>query len=61
MSCSVSLVIASSGYWLILVTGGKFDDAVVHYLDLKLIDNETDIYSKDTQTGQYMQFSSCTP
>ena len=35
-------------------TVDKFDDGVVHYLDLKIIDNETDIYYKDTQTGQYM-------
>ena len=42
-------------------TVDKFDDGVVHYLDLKIIDNETDIYYKDTQTGQYMHFSSYKP
>ena len=39
----------------------KFDDAVVHYLDLKIIDNETYIYYKDTHTDQYMHFSSYKP
>ena len=39
----------------------KFDDGVVHYLDLKITDNETDICYKDTHTGQYMHFSSYTP
>ena len=39
----------------------KFDDGVVHYLDLKIIDNETDIYYTDTHTSQYMHFSSYTP
>ena len=39
----------------------KFDDGVVHYLYLKLIDNETDTYYKGTYTGQCMHFSSCTP
>ena len=41
-------------------TVGKFDDGVAHYLDLKNIDNETNIYYKDTHTGQYMYFSSYT-
>ena len=36
----------------------KFDDGAVHYLDLKIIDNETDVYYKDTHTGKYMHFSS---
>ena len=34
----------------------KFDDGFVHYLDLKIVDNETDIYYKDTHTGEYMHF-----
>ena len=42
-------------------TVDKFDDGVVHYLHLKSIDNETDIYYKDIDTCQYMQFSSCIP
>ena len=39
---------------------GNFDDGAVHYLDFKIIDNETDIYYKDTRTVQYMHFSSYT-
>ena len=35
----------------------KFDDGIVHYLDIKIIDNETYIYYKNTHTGQYMHFS----
>ena len=42
-------------------TVDKFNDGVVHYLDLKIIDNETDIYYKDTHTSRYMNFSSYTP
>ena len=41
-------------------TVDKFDDGVVHYLDLKIIDYETDIYYKDKHTGQYMHVSSYT-
>ena len=29
----------------------KFEDGIVHYLDIKIVDNETDIYHKDTHTG----------
>ena len=35
----------------------KFDDGIVHYSDIQIVDNETDIYFKDTHTGQYMHFS----
>ena len=41
-------------------TVDKFDDGVLHYLELKIIDNETDIYYTDTHTDQYMHFSSYT-
>ena len=41
-------------------TVDKFDDGIVHYLDIKIFDNETDIYL-DTHTGQYMHFSSYAP
>ena len=41
-------------------TVDKFDDGIVHYLDIKIFDNETDIYL-DTHTGQYMHFSSYGP
>ena len=42
-------------------TANKFDDGVVHYWDLKTIDNKTDIYYNDTHIGQYMHFSSYKP
>ena len=31
-------------------TVDKFDDGIVHYLDIKIVDNETDIYFKDIHT-----------
>ena len=34
----------------------KFDDGVVHYLDLKIVDNETHTYYKDIHIGEYMHF-----
>ena len=39
----------------------KFDDGVVHYLDVKIMNNETGIYYKHTHTSQYMYFYSYTP
>ena len=39
-------------------TVDKFDDGIVHYLDIKILDNETDIYFKDTHPCKYMYFSS---
>ena len=42
-------------------TVDKFDDGIVHYVDIKIIDNETDIYYKNTRTGQYMHFSTFVP
>ena len=36
---------------------GKFDYAFVHYLDSKIIDNESGIYYKDKYTGQYLGVS----
>ena len=39
----------------------KFDDGIVHYLDIKIIDSETYIYYKNTHTGQYMHFSTFAP
>ena len=41
-------------------TVDKFGDGFVYYLDLKIIDNETAIYYKDTHTGHYVHFSSYT-
>ena len=37
-------------------TVDKFNDGIVHYLVIKIVDNETDIYFKDTHTGQYIHF-----
>ena len=42
-------------------TVDRFDDGIVHYLDIKIIDNEADIYYKNTLTGQYMHFSTFAP
>ena len=42
-------------------TVDKFDDDIIHYVDIKIVDNETDIYFKDTHTGQYTHFSSYAP
>ena len=42
-------------------TVDKFDDDIVHYLDIKIVDNETHIYFKDTRTGQFMHFSLYAP
>ena len=42
-------------------TVDKFDDGIVNYLDIKIIDNEIDIYYKNTYTGQYMYFSTFAP
>ena len=39
-------------------TVDKFDDGIVHYLQIKIVDNETHIYFKDICTGQYTHFSS---
>ena len=42
-------------------TMDKFDDGIVHFLDIKIIRCETDLYYKSTYTGQYSGFSSQTP
>ena len=42
-------------------TVDKFDDGIVNYLDVKIIDNETDIYYKNTHTDQYMQLFTFAP
>ena len=42
-------------------TVDKVDDGIVHYLDIKIVDNETNIYFKDTHTGEYTHFSSYAP
>ena len=30
------------------ITVDKFNDGIVHYLDIEIVDNETDIFFKDT-------------
>lgn len=42
-------------------TVDTFEDDVVHFLDIKIINNQTDVYYKDTNTGQYNHFSSYVP
>ena len=42
-------------------TMDKFDDGIVHFLDIKINRCETDLYYKSTHTGQYSDFSNQTP
>ena len=42
-------------------TVDKFSDGIVHFLDIKVSVDGTDIYRKDTHTGQYSHFSSFEP
>ena len=38
-----------------------FPDGSIHFLDIKVDESHTDIYYKDTHTGQYINFHSQTP
>ena len=42
-------------------TVDTFSEGIVHFLDLKVSVDGTDIYHKDTRTGQYSHFSSFEP
>ena len=42
-------------------TVDDFPDINVHFLDLLINRNSTDVYYKDTHTGQYTNFTSYTP
>ena len=42
-------------------TVDTFEDDVIHFLDIKILNNQTDIYYKETHTGQYSHFSSFIP
>ena len=39
----------------------KFEDGIVHFLDIKINGSETDLYYKTTHARQYCDFSSQTP
>ena len=39
----------------------RFEDGLVHFLDTKINDSETNLYYKTTPTGQYCDFFSQTP
>ena len=39
----------------------RFEDGVVHFLNIKINGSETDLYYKTTHAGQYCDFSSQTP
>ena len=41
-------------------TINRFEDGIVHFLDIKINGSETDLYHKTTHTGQYYDFSSQT-
>ena len=42
-------------------THDPFSDGDTHFLDIRIRENTTDIYYKDTHTGQYTHFSSYSP
>ena len=42
-------------------TVNHFAEGIVHFLDLKVNGNQTDVYYKETHTGQYTNFTSQTP
>ena len=39
----------------------RFEDGIVHFLDIKINGFETDLYCKTTHAGQYCDFSNQTP
>ena len=45
----------------IIFTVGCFTNKDVHFLDIKIHQNNTDTYYKDTHTGQYFKYHSQTP
>ena len=50
-----------TGHINLKFTVDTFPDGVVHFLDIKIENNTTDVYYKDTHTGQYTHFSSFEP
>ena len=42
-------------------TVDNFENDVVHFLDILITNNQTDVYYKDTHSAQYTHFSSYTP
>ena len=46
----------NSFHLILKFTVDKFDDGIAHYLDIKVVDNETDIYFKDTHAGSIHAF-----
>ena len=42
-------------------TADTFPDGNIHFLDIKIAADGTDVYRKDTHTGQYTHFTSFEP
>ena len=51
MDDTLALIKESDINTVLQFTVDKFDDGIVHYLDIKIIDNQTNIYYKNTHTG----------
>ena len=42
-------------------TVDAFEDDVVHFLDIRIVDNKTNVYYKNTHSAQYVHFDSFSP
>ena len=60
---NIPMVLAKNNKFLtnLKFTINTFPDGVINFLDIKISVDGTDIYCKDTHTGQYTHFSSFEP